>query len=248
MYQGHLATSAVDYDRRIPLSDRSAKVSTPPYPGSLPENNPFSTVDGQSPPPIKYVWPKRIAVILAGLALVGGIGFGVKTLLHKDDTAATSQETVQSASPAPGGSQAPTAPGGSQAPAALTAPMKLSLAVTDSAGALNSEQTAEVKSAVKGLQTARDVRMWVVYVDAFDGPPLEWADKTRSLTKMGDGDAILAIATKQRKYSFLVSPAAANGSEQAVNDLRRNKIEPLLRDSDFAGAAVAAATGLQALG
>jgi hypothetical protein len=217
-------------------------VSTPPYPGSYPEANSFSTPDGRSagsPPPIKYVWPKRIAVIVAGLALVGGIGVGVKSLVDKDDTAATSQETVQSAPPEPGASQSPTA---------LTAPTKLSQAVTDSSGALTSEQTAEVKSAVKGLQAARDVRMWVVYVDAFDGPPVEWAGKTRSLTKMGDRDAILAIATKQRKYAFLVAPAAANGSEQAVKDLRRNTIEPLLRASDFAGAAVAAATGLQALG
>ena len=217
-------------------------MSTPPYPGSYPESNPFGTPDGQSmgtPPPIKYVWPKRIAVIVAGLALVGGIGFGVKTLLHKDDTAATSQETVQSAPPAPGASQSPTAP---------TAPTKLSHAVTDSSGALSSEQTDEVKSAVKSLQTARDVRLWVVYVDAFDGPPVEWARKTRSLTKRGGRDAILAVATKQRKYAFLVAPLAANGSEQAVNDLRLNKIEPKLRDSDFAGAAVAAAAGLQALG
>jgi uncharacterized membrane protein YgcG len=216
-------------------------VSTPPYPGSYPESNRFSTPDGPRPP-IKYVWPKRIAVIAAGLALVGGIGFGVKTLLHKDDTAVTSQETVQSAPAAPEASQAPTAP------TAPTAPMKLSQAVTDSSGALSSEQTAEVKSAVKSLQTGRDVRLWVVYVDAFDAPPADWARNTRSLTKMGDRDAILAIATKQRKYVFLVAPAAANGSEQAVNDLRRNAIEPKLRDSDFAGAAVAAATGLQALG
>ena len=226
-------------------------MSTPPYPGSLPESTTYSTVDGQSSGtlrPIKYIWPKRIAVIVAGLALVGGIGFGVKTLLHNDDTAATSQETVQSASPAPGASQAPTAPGGSQAPQATTAPMKLSNAVTDSAGALYSEQTAEVTSAVKSLQTARDVRMWVVYVDAFDAPPVEWARKTGSLTKLGDRDAILAIATKQRKYAFLVAPAASNESEQAVNDLRRNKIEPQLRNSDFAAAAVVAAAGLQALG
>jgi uncharacterized membrane protein YgcG len=126
--------------------------------------------------------------------------------------------------------------------------MKLSQAVTDSAGALTSEQTVEVKSAVKSLQTARDIRLWVVYVDAFDGPPGEWARKTSSLTRMGDRDAILAIATKQRKYAFLVATAASNGSEQAVNDLRRDKVEPRLRDSDFAGAAVAAATGLQAVG
>lgn len=218
-------------------------MSIPPYPGPLQEG---------TRPPIKYVWPKRIAVILAGLAMLGGIGFGVKTLLDKDDTTTTSQETVQSASPAP----ASPAPGASQAPQpsipsaqpAAQAPTRLEQAVTDSAGALTSEQTAEVKSAVKGLQAARDVRLWVVYVDAFDAPPVEWARETRSLTKMGDRDAILAVATKQRQYVFLVAPDAANGSQQAVDDMRRNDIEPKLRDNDFAGAAVAAATGLQALG
>jgi hypothetical protein len=225
-------------------------MSIPPYP----EANSFGNLDGKptgTRAPIKYIWPKRIAVILAGLALVGGIGFGVKTLLPGDDSASTSQETVQSASPAPAPSQAPQspAPGASQAPQAPTgssAPMTLGQAVTDSAGALSSEQTAEVKSAVKDLQAARDVRLWVVYVDAFDGPPGEWARKTISLTKMGERDAILAVATKQRKYAFLVAPAAAD--RQAIDDVRINSIEPKLRDGDFAGAAVAAASGLQALG
>jgi len=201
--------------------------------------------------PIKYIWPKRIAVILAGLAVVGGIGFGAKTLLQSDDPARTSQETVQSPSQAPVPTQAPQspAPAASQAPQSptgSTAPMTLSQAVTDSAGALSSEQTAEVKSAVLSLQAARDVRLWVVYVDAFNVPPGEWARKTLSLTNMGERDAILAVATKQRKYAFLVAPAAAN--RQATDDLRVNTIEPKLRDGDFAGAAVAAATGLQALG
>ena len=144
--------------------------------------------------------------------------------------------------PAPGASQAPQAPTGS------TAPTTLRQAVTDSTGALSSEQTAEVKSAVKSLQAARDVRLWVVYVDAFDVPPGEWARKTLSLTKMGERDAILAVATKQRKYAFLIAPAAANRSDQAIDDMRINNIAPKLRDGDFAGAAVAAATGLQALG
>lgn len=219
-------------------------MSIPPYP----EANSFGTLDGQptgTPGPIKYIWPKRIAVILAGLAVVGGIGFGAKTLLQSDDSASTSRETVQSASPAPAPSQAPQSPvpAASQAP---TAPMTLAQAVTDSDGALSSEQIAEVKSAVKSLQAARDVRLWVVYVDAFNVPPGEWARKTLSLTNMGERDAILAVATKQRKYAFLVAPAA--GNRQAVDDMRLNDIEPKLRGGDFAGAAVAAATGLQALG
>ena len=225
-------------------------MSIPPYP----EANSFGTPDGQptgTRVPIKYIWPKRIAVSLAGLALVGGIGFGVNALLAKDDSASTSLETVQTESPAPAPTQAPQspAPGASQAPQAptgSTAPMTLTQAVTDSDGALSSEQIAAVKSAVKSLQAARDVRLWVVYVDAFNIPPGEWARKTLSLTNMGERDAILAVATKQRKYAFLVAPAAAN--RQATEDMRVNTIEPKLRDGDFAGAAVAAATGLQALG
>lgn len=232
-------------------------MSIPPYPGPYPEPTSFGTPDGQptgTRPPIKYVWPKRIAVIAVGLSLLGGIGYGVNSLLHKNDTAATSQETAQPASPAPAPSQAPSspAPAPSEAPqapaAAATAPMKLDLAVTDSAGALSPEQTAEVKTALKSLQAARDVRLWVVYVDAFNVPPVEWARTTRSMTKMGERDAILAVATKQRKYAFLVSPAAANGSQQAVDELRRNTIEPKLQENDFSGAAVSAATGLQGLG
>lgn len=220
-------------------------MSIPPYP----EANSFGTSEGQptgTRVPIRYIWPKRIAVILAGLALVGGIGFGVKALLPEDDSAGTSGETVQAASPAP--APAPEAAQAPQSPTGPTAPMALGQPVTDSAGALSSEQTAEVNSAVKSLQAARDVRLWVVYVDAFDAPPGEWARKTLSLTKMGERDAILAIATKQRKYAFLVAPAAANRSEQTIADMRTNSIEPKLRDSDFAGAAVAAATGLQTLG
>ena len=225
-------------------------MSIPPYP----EANSFGTLNGQhtgTRVPIKYIWPKRIAVILAGLAVVGGIGFGAKTLLQSDDSASTSRETVQSPSQAPAPTQAPQSPvpaasQAPQAPTGSTAPMTLGQAVTDSAGALSSEQTAEVKSAVKSLQAARDVRLWVVYVDAFNVPPGEWARKTLSLTKMGDRDAILAVATKQRKYAFLVAPAAAN--RQAVDDMRVTTIEPKLRDDDFAGAAVAAAAGLQALG
>ena len=219
-------------------------MSIPPYH----EAESFGTLNGQptgARVPIKYIWPKRIAVILAGLAVVGGIGFGAKTLLQSDDSASTSRETVQSPSQAPAPSQAPQspAPAASQAP---TAPMTLTQAVTDSDGALSSEQIAAVKSAVKSLQAARDVRLWVVYVDAFNIPPGEWARKTLSLTNMGERDAILAVATKQRKYAFLVAPAA--GNRQAVDEMRLNTIEPKLRDGDFAGAAVAAATGLQALG
>ena len=169
-------------------------MSIPPHPGS----DPFSTVDRQS----RGSPADQVRLAEADRRHRGRAGhrgrdrLRCQTLLHKENNAATSQETVQPAPPAPGASQAPTAP---------TAPMKLGQAVTDTFGALSSEQTAEVKSAVKSLQAAREVRLWVIYVAAFDGPPGS-GSQDPCPHQDGDRDAILAIATKQRKYAFLVAP------------------------------------------
>ena len=57
-----------------------------------------------------------------------------------------------------------------------------------------------------------------------------------------DEDAILAVATGDRAYAFLVPEAATGGVD--VDTLRRNDVEPALRRGDWAGAAVAAANGL----
>ena len=65
---------------------------------------------------------------------------------------------------------------------------------------------------------------------------------------MSNEDAILAVATGQRSYAFLVPSAAAGGSSTKVDDIRRDRIEPALRNNDWAGAATAAATGLAGLG
>ena len=51
---------------------------------------------------------------------------------------------------------------------------------------------------------------------------------------MGERDAISAVATQAAEVRLPASPAAANGSQQAVDDLRRNNVEPKLREMDFA--------------
>jgi chromosome segregation ATPase len=58
-----------------------------------------------------------------------------------------------------------------------------------------------------------------------------------------DQDAILAVATKDRDYALLAGTAILSNSDQA--NLRRNEIEPALRQGDWAGAATVAATGLK---
>ncbi|MCB0931636.1 MAG: TPM domain-containing protein [Mycobacterium sp.] len=128
-------------------------------------------------------------------------------------------------------------------------PFRLPDYVTDNAGVLDSRQRADVQKAVDQLYSERHVRLWVVYVDSFAPQgAVGWAQQARSISDLGNEDAILAVATGQRSYAFLVPPAAAGGSSTKVDAVRRDRIEPALRAQDWAGAAVAAANGLASLG
>ncbi|HEX2212719.1 MAG TPA: TPM domain-containing protein, partial [Mycobacterium sp.] len=126
-------------------------------------------------------------------------------------------------------------------------PFRLTDYVTDNAGVLNGPQRAQVASAVDALYSDRRTRLWVVYVDSFSGLSAEnWAASTRRVNDLGDFDALLAVATVDRAYAFVVPDTATDLSASRVESLRRNDIEPVLRRGDWAGAAVAAADGLNA--
>lgn len=135
------------------------------------------------------------------------------------------------------------------APSAVAEPpFRLPDQVTDNAGVLNDRQLADVQKSVDKLYNDRHVRLWVVFVQSFAPQgAVGWAQQTQKISDLGSEDAILAVATDQRSYAFLVSPAAAGGSSTKVDNIRRDQIEPALRNKDWAGAAIAAANGLAGL-
>jgi len=131
--------------------------------------------------------------------------------------------------------------------AAAQPPFRLAGQVTDNAGALTIGQRTQVESAVNTLYNDRKIRLWVVYVDTFSGQnAVSWSRNTMSTSDLGNFDALLAVATKDRAYAFEVPSSVGGIASQQVDDLRRNKIEPALRNNDWAGAALAAANGLNA--
>ncbi|WP_445165928.1 TPM domain-containing protein [Mycolicibacterium sp. Dal123E01] len=133
--------------------------------------------------------------------------------------------------------------------AAAEPPFRLPDYVTDNAGALANGRLADVQHAVDTLYRDRHIRLWVVYVDSFaPKTAVSWAEATRLISDLGDQDAILAVATQQRSYAFLVKSSAVGGASTQIDDLRRDKIEPALHSSDWAGAAIAAANGLDGTG
>lgn len=133
--------------------------------------------------------------------------------------------------------------------------MKLTEHVTDLAGVLDRAGLDQVQGALGDLSLRQGVRLWVVYVTEFAGASgtetisaIDWAKQTTELSGMGEKDAILAVATQSRGYSFLVSrQAAGRGGAAEIDSLRINNIEPALRNEQWAAAAVAAAQGLAEL-
>ena len=131
-------------------------------------------------------------------------------------------------------------------PTALAAPpARLSDYVTDDANVLSDSQLTEVQRAVDDLYSAQRVRLWVVYVTTFSGQSAQaWAQATRTINDFQSGDAVLAVATVDRAYAFLVPNGTAPDVD--VDALRRDDVEPALRSGDWSGAAIAAANGLAA--
>lgn len=124
-------------------------------------------------------------------------------------------------------------------------PFRLADYITDNSGVLSDSGRGAVTSALNRLYTDRHIRLWVVYVDDFSGQTaVDWAQRTMHASDLGAYDALLAVATAGRAYAFLVPPTIKSVNAGQVDTLRRNKIEPALHNGDFAGAAVAAAGGL----
>lgn len=129
--------------------------------------------------------------------------------------------------------------------AAAEPPLRLPTYLTDNAGALSPAGKAQVQGAIDTLYNDKRVRLWVVFVEDFSGQGAQaWAQSTYQRSDLGAEDAILAVATVDRAYAFLAPKDALDGVD--IDKVRRNDVEPLLRNGDWAGAAVAAANGLAA--
>jgi hypothetical protein len=122
-------------------------------------------------------------------------------------------------------------------------PLRVPAQITDTAGALTDSEVEDVQAALDTLYDDKRVQLFVVFVETFDGQSGQtWADNTWRLSGFGDDDALLAVATLDREFSF-----AVDGSTQSrAAAVQRDLIEPALRESDWAQAAIGAAEGLGA--
>lgn len=136
---------------------------------------------------------------------------------------------------------------GGAAAAIATDPVTLGSArVLDQSDVLSSSQEADVQERLAAL-TSSGIDLWVIYVDQFTNPTdaEEWTNQTASQNGLGPAQYLLAIATDGRQF-YLSGDSTGPVSGDRLTGIEQERILPELRDENWAGAAVAAADGLQA--
>ncbi|WP_411721104.1 TPM domain-containing protein [Mycetocola sp.] len=135
---------------------------------------------------------------------------------------------------------------GTPAAASATDPVQLgSGRVLDEVGVLGGSDAAEIEAAIDTLNADSGADLWVVYVDEFTNPSdaAEWTNTTAEANGLGPSQYLLAVATEQRTY-YLSGATDGPVSNEQLGDIERQLVQPRLSDEDWAGAAVAAASGL----
>lgn len=124
-------------------------------------------------------------------------------------------------------------------------PFRLPQPITDTAGVLDPAETAQIEQAADALYAEHGVQLWVAYVPTFSGLSSDdWTERTAQASNFGTDTALLAVATQDREYA-LWTPNALSGVTASERDaISTDRIVPQLRDENWAGAAVAAAEGL----
>ncbi|WP_136708668.1 TPM domain-containing protein [Agromyces sp. H66] len=113
--------------------------------------------------------------------------------------------------------------------------------IVDTVGALDG-RTDEVIEAIDRAADRSGRQLFVAYVDEFTNPEAAdtWANDTAIANNMGTEDYLLAVAVEGRAY-YLSADGGSSLSDDELDRLQIEVIEPRLRDEDWAGAAIAAA-------
>ncbi|MGW0773278.1 TPM domain-containing protein [Streptomyces sp. NPDC002835] len=118
--------------------------------------------------------------------------------------------------------------------------------ITDRVGALG-DREAQVSQALDRLYAEQRLQLFVVYVTDFSGRSAqEWTAATATRNGLGQQDALLAVATRDRQYAYWVDNASRLTDAQLA-EVAATAVEPALRQNDWAGAAIGAADGYGAV-
>jgi uncharacterized membrane protein YgcG len=122
-------------------------------------------------------------------------------------------------------------------------PQQLSERVTDLAGVFTDGQRAEAEAVIESV--AGDVSLWALFVRSTDGIPApDYAEEVAALNGLGGNDAVLVVATEDRRYALWVGPLLGEVGDDEIDVILAEGVEPQLAAGEWGLAVVAAANGL----
>ncbi|HET6860405.1 MAG TPA: TPM domain-containing protein, partial [Streptomyces sp.] len=118
--------------------------------------------------------------------------------------------------------------------------------ITDKVDALGDRRN-DAARALDRLYDDRRLQLFVAYVRDFSGKSAQdWADSTAGRSGLGRDDVLLAVATHDRQYAYSVDQDSRLTDAQLA-EVARTAVEPALKENDWAGAAIGAADGYDAV-
>jgi uncharacterized membrane protein YgcG len=121
---------------------------------------------------------------------------------------------------------------------------RLDGSVTDQAGVLGGRVGA-VETSLDDLLRDHDVQLFVLFVDTTEDLTVtQFADETARVNSLGANDALLVVAVTDRTDAIWASDGLPDLTDQELDAIIADAVEPALRSGDFAGAAIAGARAL----
>ncbi|HKO34173.1 MAG TPA: TPM domain-containing protein, partial [Candidatus Limnocylindria bacterium] len=121
----------------------------------------------------------------------------------------------------------------------------LSERVVDESGVMSESQIAEAESAITALEDEDNVQLWALYVDTTDGEEVtDYADAVAAENGLGGNDALLVVAIDDRRDALWIGDLLTEVSDQELDLILADRVEPQLRDSEWGAAVAGAAEGL----
>ena len=122
-------------------------------------------------------------------------------------------------------------------------PQQLTDRLTDLADVFTDGQRSEAEAAIESV--ADDVSLWALFVRTTDGTPAaDYAEEVAALNGLGANDAVLVVATDDRRYAMWVGPLLDEVGDDEIDIILAEGVEPQLAAGEWGTAVAAAAEGL----
>ena len=104
---------------------------------------------------------------------------------------------------------------------------------------------AEAEAAIQDLQDESNVQLWALFVDSTGGQPVtDFADAVAAENGLGGNDALLVVAIDDRRDALWVGDLLDEASDEDLDSILAEQVEPSLADGEWGAAVAGAASGL----